>query len=65
MKLITGHIMHTMIADMANVIIIGLSHLGSTILKARYLAKWPTIKNSKIKAITPIIGNSFKASKNT
>ena len=43
----------------------GLSFSKLTIWNAFFLAKYPIIKKSKIKATGPIITNSWKASKNT
>ena len=53
-KLIIGHIIHTIIEEIASVIKIGLS-CGVTILNASFVADFSTIKNSRTNATGSII----------
>ena len=63
-KLITGHMMQTIIDDIAHVINNGLS-CGVMKRNASAGASLPTMKNSSITAIGHIIGISWNASANT
>lgn len=62
-KLIIGHIIQQIQIDIAYVINCDLS-IGFITVNASFLANFPTIKNSNIKAIETIIGSSCGAAIN-
>lgn len=62
MKLMIGHIRHTIIEHIASVIKIGLSS-GDTIRKASFFDKRSTTNNSRTNATGHIIGISWNANK--
>ena len=62
-RLIVGHMIQQIQIDIAYVINCGLS-VGFITVKASFLANFPTIKNSNIKAIGTIIGSSCRVTIN-
>ena len=64
-RLITGHIRHTIIEQIASVTKTGLSSFGFTRRNASIVASFSTTKYSRIHAIGHIIGISWNASRKT
>ena len=64
-RLMSGHMKHTVIADMASVTNMGGCFAGSIMRNASFLASGPTMKNSSANAMRHSYHSSEKAATNT